>query len=102
MKDKIIIFIIGALVGAVIATGAFYIYTKNNKITSESCETTQMNNENGEAPAMPNGENGQPPSMPNGENGEPPSMPNGEEPPAKPDGEEPPAKQDGEETQKTN
>ena len=30
MKDKILMFIIGTLVGAVITTGIFYIYTKNN------------------------------------------------------------------------
>ena len=30
MKEKIIIFIIGVLVGAVLATGAFFIYEKNN------------------------------------------------------------------------
>ena len=35
MKDKIMLFIIGVLVGAVIATGAFFVYTKasNNKCT---------------------------------------------------------------------
>ena len=52
MKDKILIFTIGVLVGAIIATGIFYIYTSNNQ-----------NNQ------MPGGN---PPSMPNGEMGEPP------------------------------
>ena len=76
MKDKIFIFIIGLLVGAVLATGAFYIYTKSNSICGN--ENTQMN--------------GGPPDMQNG-NGEPPEKPDGE-PPEKPDGEnnEPPAK----------
>lgn len=82
MKEKIIIFIIGVLVGAVLATGAFFIYTKvssnNNAIT-----TTQ----NGQMPS------GNPPDM-NGE--QPPEMPNGE----KPDG-EPPEKPSGESNNQT-
>ena len=32
MKEKIYIFIIGVLVGAVVATGAFLIYSKNSVI----------------------------------------------------------------------
>ena len=32
MKDKIIVFIIGVLVGAVLSTGAFYIYTRVNGV----------------------------------------------------------------------
>ena len=63
MKDKIMLFVIGVLLGAVIATGAFYIYT----ITNNKCQTnTQMNG--GQPPEMPNGqssENGQPPEMSN-------------------------------------
>ena len=31
MKEKIFVFIIGLLVGAILATGGFYIYQKNNK-----------------------------------------------------------------------
>ena len=58
MKDKIILFAIGVLVGAIIATGSFYVYTT----ISTKCETnTQMN---GQPPSMPSGENGQMPSMP--------------------------------------
>lgn len=55
MKDKLIIFIIGVLVGAVIATGSFYIY-----LTTSNCSNnnqTQMNG--GQPPEMPSGENGQ-------------------------------------------
>ena len=63
MKDKIIFFVMGVLVGAIIATGVFYIYTttnnKNNNI--------QMNG--GMPPEMPNGQfnnsNFQPPEIPN-------------------------------------
>lgn len=58
MKEKIIIFVIGILLGAVIATGAFYIYSKSNN---------QMNG-------------GTPPDMPSGQMGDM----QGGEPPAKP------------------
>lgn len=70
MKDKILVFIIGFLVGAVIATGVFFIISKNN-----SNNGPQMNG--GTPPQMPSGENGQPPEKPSGENnGQPPEMPN--------------------------
>ena len=79
MKEKILIFIIGILVGAVISTGAFYIYTR---ATNNSCDSSTNNTEmnGGERPEMPNGEfeNSERPELPNGENGEPPEMPNGE------------------------
>lgn len=68
MKDKVIMFIIGLLVGAVISTGAFYIYT----ITANKCDSdknTQMNG--GQPPEKPGGQNndnGQPPEKPNDNN----------------------------------
>ena len=71
MKDKIMMFVIGVLVGAIIATGAFYIYTSTNDNNCSS-DNTQMNG--GQPPEMPNGE---PPEKPDGE---PPEMPNGEQP----------------------
>ena len=64
MKDKIIMFIIGLLVGAVLSTGIFYIYTVTN--TNNNSNTTQMNGGPG---GMPNGE---PPEKPDGDSGEPP------------------------------
>ena len=64
MKDKIIIFIIGVLIGAVISTGVFYIYTTNNSCNCNN-QNTQMNS--GEPPEMPSGQNN--------ENGEPPEKP---------------------------
>ena len=75
MKEKIIIFIVGLLVGGVIASGAFLIYTKT---TDKNCsaETTQMNGEN--PPEKPSGESGEPPEMSNGENGQPPEKPDSE------------------------
>lgn len=63
MKDKIILFIIGVLVGAVIATGAFFVYNKSTNTCNNV--NTQMNG--GEPPEMPSGQNGQPPEMPNGQ-----------------------------------
>ena len=75
MKEKIIIFIIGLLAGAVLATGGFLIYTKNNNNTADTNKTHERSEKG--RPGM-NGE--QPPEKPDGER---PEM-NGEEPPEKP------------------
>ena len=72
MKDKILLFAIGVLVGAIIATGGFYIYTKAN---CNSCNNEKMQMRNGERSPMNNGER---PTMPNNENSEPPALPNNE------------------------
>ena len=64
MKDKIFLFIIGVLVGAVISTGAFYVYTTTNNSCSSG--NTQING--GQPPEMPSGENGQPPEKPSDDN----------------------------------
>ena len=66
MKDKMILFIIGLLVGAIISTGTFYAYMMINNSSNCSNQPTQMSG--GNPPSMPNGENGQPPEMPNGNN----------------------------------
>lgn len=87
MKDKILLFIIGMLVGAIIATAGFLIY---NKVTANN--TTSL--DQGEMVQMNNGE--EPPEKPDGDGSsqeEPPEKPDGEtssqeEPPAKPEGEE--------------
>ena len=76
MKDKIILFVIGVLVGAVISTGAFYIYTTTTKSCDCNSSNTQMNG--GQPPEMPSGqnsENGQPPEKPDGDNSQPPEKP---------------------------
>ncbi len=65
MKDKIVLFIIGVLVGAVIATGAFYIYTITN---SNDCNNQTMQMNGGTPPEMPSGQNGQPPEIPSNNN----------------------------------
>lgn len=65
MKDKIMLFIIGVLVGAIISTGAFYVYTTTLKSIDTGYSSVQMDGQ--QPPSMPggqNGENGQPPAMP--------------------------------------
>ena len=76
MKEKIILFVIGVLFGAVIATGAFYIYTTtNNSCTSTNTNNTQMNgNRPPEIPSGQNSENGQPPEKPDGDSGQGPQQ----------------------------
>ena len=60
MKNKILIFIIGLLVGAVLSTGAFYIYTATNT----SCNNGSGEMKQGEPPEKPDGESGEPPEKP--------------------------------------
>ncbi len=68
MKEKFIIFIIGLLLGAVISTGAFYVYTTTNS-SNGGAPNTQMNG--GTPPSMPSGGNSDsntPPEMPSNDN----------------------------------
>lgn len=63
MKDKILLFAIGVLVGAVIATGAFFVYSK-----ATVCKGNNSMQMPGNSPSMQNGgnnQNGQPPALPN-------------------------------------
>ena len=63
MKDKLIIFIIGVLVGSIISTGSIYIY---NMITSTDNGSQNTNFNGGNFPERPDNNGiGQPPSMPN-------------------------------------
>ena len=75
MKEKIMIFIIGLLVGAVIATGSFFVYSKVT--TCNTTNNSQIGMPGGNPPSMSNGQNnnGEPPEKPDGENGEPPEKP---------------------------
>ena len=81
--EKIIIFVIGLLFGAVIATGAFMVCTKTCHKQSDNRQDA-MQLPRGNQPSMNNGQaqnnqNGQPPEMPNGnnsQNNQPPEMPN--------------------------
>ncbi|MDO4730158.1 MAG: hypothetical protein Q4A96_03100 [Candidatus Saccharibacteria bacterium] len=67
-KGKILLFIIGVLVGAIISTAAFFVYAKtlgtNNSSNNSSSQQMQGG---GTPPEMPSGENNQggtPPEMP--------------------------------------
>ena len=69
IEEKIVLFVIGVLVGAIISTGAFLVYTKSNHTKRIDNNTMQM--QGGNQPTMQGGQNnqnGQPPSMPNDQN----------------------------------
>lgn len=66
MKDKIILFVIGVLVGAIISTGAFVVYTKM-VTTCDTNSNNQIGMRGGNPPSMQDGQNAQPPEKP-GEN----------------------------------
>ena len=71
MKDKLIVFVVGLLVGSVISTGAFYVYTTPNSNCDCKNNNTHMNG--GHPPKMNSGENnqnGQPPEKPSDEKGQ--------------------------------
>lgn len=55
MKDKILVFIIGLLIGAILATSIFLIYEKNLNLNSQNGEKMQLpdGNSMGEPPAKP-------------------------------------------------
>ena len=81
MKEKIIIFAIGLLVGAVLSTGAFLVYSKTSKCNRD--HQMQMNmQQRGQVPqgnsqGMPGQNNqGMMPNQNNNQNGQPPEMPN--------------------------
>ena len=68
-KDKIILFIIGVLVGAVISTAAFFVYVKTLGASSSTGGSSQQM-PGGTPPEMPSGNNSG-----NGQGGTPPEMP---------------------------
>ena len=97
MKNKVLIFIIGLLIGAIITAAGFLIYQKthtNANQTSSEGNMQMMEKPDGEPPAKPDGENSG--SMPEGET--PPAKPDGENSGSMPEGETPPAKPDGSES----
>ena len=67
MKDKILLFVIGVLVGAIISTGAFFAYTKATT-TCDTNNNNQMQMRDGNPPGMINGQNGEPPARPEDNN----------------------------------
>ena len=72
LKEKIILFVIGVLVGAVISTAAFFVYAKNLGFgsTTSGSSSQQMPGGDGTPPEMPSGQNqdGTPPEMPSNTN----------------------------------
>ena len=70
-KEKIILFVIGVLVGAVISTAAFFVYTKTLGTSSSANDSSsQQMPGGGTPPEMPSGESG-----PNSDGGTPPEKP---------------------------
>lgn len=70
-KEKIILFIIGVLLGAVISTSAFLICANTLGANNNSSNGSSQQMQGGTPPEMPSGENGQggtPPEMPSGDN----------------------------------
>ena len=74
-KEKIILFVIGVLIGAVISTAAFFVYTKTlGTGNATNSSSSQQMPGGGTPPEMPNGENdsnsqgGTPPEKPSDEN----------------------------------
>ena len=71
-KEKIILFIIGVLVGAVISTAAFFVYAKTLGAgnATNSSSSRQMPGDGGTPPEMPSGQNqgGAPAEMPSNTN----------------------------------
>ena len=71
-KEKIILFVIGVLVGAVISTAAFFVYTKTLGTGSDASGSSSQQMPGGTPPEMPSGDNSG-----NGQGGTPPEMPSG-------------------------
>ena len=64
MKNRILTFIIGVLVGAILATTGFLIYSKS--INKNQNQMVNPFEENGQM-QRPNGDMGEPPSKPEGD-----------------------------------
>lgn len=74
MKNKILVLIIGILIGVIITTSGFLIYNKMIVKNSKEQGTMQMDG-NGQMQPPANGNMGEPPSMPNGNGGTPKELP---------------------------
>ena len=72
-KEKVILFVIGVLVGAVISTASFCVYTTTLGVNNSSSTNSSQQMQGGTPPEMPSGNNsgnapsGTPPEKP-GEN----------------------------------
>lgn len=109
MKNKILTLIIGILIGAIIATAGFIIYTKvnqNNKTTNNRTMMEKSNMQGGfQEGGMQNKKgnrqittegNEQVNNLSNTENEEPPALPDGEMPSGEAPSGNPPSMPDGE------
>lgn len=70
-KSKIILFIIGVLVGAIISSASFLICVKTIGVNTSSDNGSSAQMQGGTPPEMPNGDNNQggtPPEMPSNDN----------------------------------
>ena len=80
-NQKIILFVIGVLVGAVISTGAFLAYVKIAGVGSSNTTMQMPGGPGGSSGPSGNSDNGTPPEPPSGSSstnnsGTPPEMPN--------------------------
>ena len=69
-KEKVILFVIGVLIGAVISTAAFFVYTKTLGVSGNTSGSSSQQIQGGTPPEMPSGENGS-----NSQGGTPPEKP---------------------------
>ncbi len=69
-KEKIILFVIGVLIGAVVSTATFFIYTKTLGTGNATNSSSSRQMPGGTPPEMPSGQNqgGTPPEMPSNTN----------------------------------
>lgn len=65
MKEKIIIFLVGLLFGAIISTGSIYIYTIANNANSGNNMNIGMPNDNKNQGGMMDNNGVTPPEIPN-------------------------------------
>ena len=102
VKEKIILFVIGVLTGAVISTGAFFAYIKLAGISANNGNQS-MQMPGGTPPDMPSGDSqgGTPPEMPSGDgqNSTPPAKPNNSDQSTTPNSEDNASSTDGQEGQ---
>lgn len=71
LKEKLILFAVGVLVGAVISAGAFYVYIELSGIGATGGGQSMQIPGGGTPPEMSNdGQGGTPPEMPNGNQGD--------------------------------
>lgn len=67
MKEKVMIFIIGLLLGSIISTSAFVVYSKTSSCNNHAnmsggtppSSSNNQNSQNGQPPEMPNNNNSQ-------------------------------------------